>query len=92
MPDRPVPQDALRQLFRARGLTNEAVGVLANTHPSTVGRVLRGEQRARRETVVALARALGISARRMQQMCEAHYLAAHSEKAAAAPEPEALRA
>lgn len=92
MTDRPVPPDALRELFSTRGLTNAAVAVLSNTHPSTVGRVMKGEVRARPATVVALARALGISARRMQLMCEVHYLAAHPDEALDAPEPQVSRA
>lgn len=91
MAGHPVPLDAAA-LFRSRGLNNTAVSVLGNIHPSTVGRIVKGEVRARPETVVALARALGIDARRMRRLCDAHYRAAHSDEVAAEAEPEALRA
>jgi plasmid maintenance system antidote protein VapI len=91
MDSQPAPLNAAA-LFSSRGLTHPAVSVLADIHPSTVGRIVRGEQRARPETVVALARALGIDARRMRRLCDAHYLAARSAEADAGSEQEALRA
>lgn len=83
-----VPPDALPRLFDERGLDTVAIGVLAKVHPSTAGRIMSGKVRARPATVVALARALGVSPRRMQQMCEARYLAVHPEEALDAPEPQ----
>jgi plasmid maintenance system antidote protein VapI len=90
MAGHPMPDAAA--LFSSRGLNNPAVAVLGNVHTSTVGRILRGEVRASSGTVVALARALGVDARRMRRLCDAHYLAAHPDESVAAPEPEALRA
>ena len=88
MTDRPVSPDAFPRLVRDRGLSGEAVAVLSNTHPSTVSRIMRAQVRPRPQTVVALAQALGISPRRMQRLCEAHYLAAHPEEALDALEPQ----
>jgi plasmid maintenance system antidote protein VapI len=87
----PAPLNAAA-LFSSRGLAYPAVAVLAEIDTSTVVRIVKGEVRARHETVVALARALGVDARRMRRLCDAHYLAARSAEADAAPEQEALRA
>jgi transcriptional regulator with XRE-family HTH domain len=55
----------LRTLRQERGLTLEAVTVLGGPDPATVSRVERGLVQPRPETIVRLARALGMSARRM---------------------------
>ena len=73
--------------FHERGRTWRSA-CLQRFDPSTAGRIMSGKVRARPATVVALARALGVSPRRMQQMCEARYLAVHPEEALEAPEPQ----
>jgi transcriptional regulator with XRE-family HTH domain len=55
----------LRTLRHERGLTLEAVAVLGGIDPATVSRVERGLVQPHPETIVRLARALGVSARRM---------------------------
>jgi transcriptional regulator with XRE-family HTH domain len=55
----------LRQLRKERGLTLEAVAVLGDVDPATISRVERGLVQPQPETIVRLARALGISAKRM---------------------------
>ncbi len=57
----------LRELRKKRGLTLEAVSVLSgNTvDVATVSRIERGLVTPRAATTVALARALGVSAKRM---------------------------
>ena len=59
---------ALRELLRDRGITFDAAAVLADVDTSTVSRIVNGKMGARPETVVRLARALGISAKRLQKM------------------------
>ena len=61
-----VTPGALRELLRERGLTLEAVAVLGGVDTATVSRIINGHNRARPTTIVHLARALGISARRMK--------------------------
>jgi transcriptional regulator with XRE-family HTH domain len=63
-----VQGGGLRELRAARGLSLDAVAVLADVDPATVSRLERGLVEARRTTIVKLARALGISARRMAQI------------------------
>jgi transcriptional regulator with XRE-family HTH domain len=70
----------LRELMQARGLTLEAAAVLAEVDPATISRIMNGRQQARPVTIVRLARGLGIGARRMQAMCEAHWLDAHPDE------------
>lgn len=55
----------LRELRKQRGLTLEALAVLAGIDPGGVSKIERGLAQPRPETVVKLARALGIGARRM---------------------------
>ena len=57
----------LRELRTQRGLTLEAVSVLAgeDVDIATISRIERGLVTPKPETVVKLARALGISAKRM---------------------------
>ena len=71
----------LRELLQVRGITMEALAVLADRDLATVSRIVNGLQRPRPETVVQLARALGIGAKRMQGMCEAAWAAAHQDGA-----------
>jgi len=58
----------LRELRRERGLTLEAVSVLADVDVATVSRIERGLCEARPATVVKLAKGLGIGARRMAEI------------------------
>jgi plasmid maintenance system antidote protein VapI len=67
----------LRDLLRERGLTFDAAGVLAGVDTSVISRMVNGKRQARPETIVRLARVLGISARRLQQMADAAYAAEH---------------
>lgn len=60
----------LRALRHERGLTLEAVSVLAGVDIATVSRIERGLAQARPETIVRLARGLGISARRMAKLID----------------------
>lgn len=55
----------------------DALALLAGTDKGTISRISNGRQRARPETVVRLARSLGVSARRMQALCDASYDVAH---------------
>lgn len=71
--------DDLRTFLAVRGLTHDAAGILADVSHTTIGRICAGTVRARPSTVVRLARSLGVSASRMRRMCDAAYLAAHSE-------------
>jgi plasmid maintenance system antidote protein VapI len=77
----------LETLLRERGLTQEAAALIGDVDPSTVYRIVEGKVRARPTTIVRLARGLGIGARRMQAMCDAHWLAAHPDEDLAAIRP-----
>jgi plasmid maintenance system antidote protein VapI len=74
-----ITQETFGDLLRARGLTQEAMAVLGEVETSTISRIVRGQTRARPQTIVRLARALGIGAKRMQAMCDAHWLDAHPD-------------
>lgn len=77
MPD--VSPTALQDLLRDRGITMEAAAVLAQVDTSTISRIANGQSRARPQTIVALARALGVSAKRLEVMVIAAWDAAHAE-------------
>jgi transcriptional regulator with XRE-family HTH domain len=70
----------LRTFLASRGVTQEAAGVLAGVDASTISRICSGESRARPATMVKLAKALGIAARRMQVICDASWAAAHEDE------------
>lgn len=70
----------LQSLLAERDIAQGAAGVLAGVDGSTISRIVSGQVRARPRTVVKLAKALGVSARRMQAMCDAHYHAKHPEE------------
>jgi transcriptional regulator with XRE-family HTH domain len=70
----------LRDLLTSRDVTLDAAGLLAGVDASTISRICSGQVRARPTTVVKLAKALGISASRMQAMCESHWLAKHPDE------------
>jgi plasmid maintenance system antidote protein VapI len=78
-----VTPGSLRDLLRERGLTFEAASVLAGVDTSVISRVVNGKRQARPETIVRLARALGISARRLQALADAAYTAEHASEAVA---------
>lgn len=61
----------LKELLAERDLRYDAVALIAGVDKATISRIANGKARARPETVVRLARALGISARRMESICSA---------------------
>jgi transcriptional regulator with XRE-family HTH domain len=69
----------LREFLTDRGVRMDAAGLLAGVDASTISRIAAGKARARPQTVVRLAGALGISARRMQAMCDESWLSARSD-------------
>lgn len=76
-------ESSLRGLLQQRGLSFEAVSVMADVDTSVISRVVNGKRQARPETIVKLARALGISARRLQAMADAAYDAENTTEGAA---------
>jgi plasmid maintenance system antidote protein VapI len=70
----------LREFLTSRDVTQDAAALLGGVDPSTISRICAGQVHARPATVVKLAKAFGVSARRMQAMCEAQWLAAHPEE------------
>ena len=58
----------LRDLRRQRGLSLEALGFLGEVDLSTISRIERGLVSPRKDTVVKLARGLGISVARMRSI------------------------
>jgi plasmid maintenance system antidote protein VapI len=69
--------DTLRDLLTQRNIKMDAAATLADVSASTISRICAGSEKARPKTVVALAQALGVSARRMQALCDASYDQAH---------------
>lgn len=69
--------NALSDLLSSRGLTYEAAAVLAQVETSTISRIVRGQSQARPQTIVTLARALGISPKRLEAMTRAAWDAMH---------------
>jgi plasmid maintenance system antidote protein VapI len=67
----------LRDFLASRDIKHDAAAVLAGVDRSTIGRICAGNEQARPTTVVKLARALGVSARRMKAMCDASWASAH---------------
>jgi transcriptional regulator with XRE-family HTH domain len=61
----------LRELRQSRGLSLEALGYLAGIDQATISRIERGIAEPRRDTVVRLARALRIGAKRMAEIMAA---------------------
>lgn len=61
---------SLRELRRQRGLSLEALAVLAGMDIASLSRIERGLQQPRPETVVRLAKGLGIAALRMKEILE----------------------
>ena len=71
----------LKQLLADRGIRMDAAGLLCGRDKATISRIAAGKTRAQPETIVAMARALGLSARRMQTICDESWEAAHPEGA-----------
>ena len=61
----------LREIRKQRGLTLEAVGYLASVDAATVSRIENGHVQPKPETVVSIARALGVSVHRIAPKQEA---------------------
>jgi plasmid maintenance system antidote protein VapI len=61
-------------LLDARGITMDAVAVLGGVDTATVSRICSGQARATPQTIVRLARALGVNARRMAKLCDQAWL------------------
>ena len=76
--------NGLRQLRQERGLTLQAISVLSDITAAEVSMLERGLIQPRPETVVKLARALGIGAYRMRDILAAPP-AAEPEPAGAEP-------
>ena len=62
----------LRKIRRERGLTLQAVGYLAGVDAATVSRIERGEVVPKPETIVTIAKALGVSVKRIVPKEPAH--------------------
>lgn len=76
----------LKELRQSRGLTLEAVSLLAGIDPASVSRIERGLYEPRLETVVQLARGLGIAAKTMKAIIdESAHPAAHPDVRPAGP-------
>lgn len=71
----------LADLLAERRLSLDALAILGEIDPTTAYRIRSGQARPRPTTIIRLADALGIGARRMQQICQATWDAAHSEEA-----------
>jgi transcriptional regulator with XRE-family HTH domain len=71
----------LSQILADRGISLDALAVLAELDPSTAYRIRNGYAKPRPTTVVRLASALGIGARRMHLICQASWTEAHPEEA-----------
>lgn len=60
----------LHELLDARGLTMDAAALLGQVDTATISRICSGQARATPHTIVSLAKALGINARRMARLCD----------------------
>ena len=72
----------LGKFLAARGFPLEAAAVLTDLDHSAISRIVNGRRQARPTTIVKLARGLGVSAQRMQRMCQASWDAAHVQRPA----------
>jgi hypothetical protein len=77
-----ISPDAFDDLLRDRGLDYTKTAVLGQVEVSTISRIARGLTKARPQTIVTLATALGISPKRLEAMTRAAWEAAHPEKVA----------
>lgn len=71
----------LKDFLEQRQVRMDAAGLLAGKDKGTISRIANGKVRAQPDTVVRLARALGVSAARMQAICDASWTAAHEDEA-----------
>ena len=60
-----------REYLTSEGLPMEAAAVAGGVNVATVSRICSGQQAPRPITIVKLARGLGVSPKRMEQMVEA---------------------
>ncbi len=81
MPQSRMP--TLDELLAERGISSDALAVLSEVDFATAYRIRNGQARPRPATIVRLADALGIGPRRMKQICDSTWAAAHSASAAA---------
>lgn len=72
-----IAAPTLAEFIADRNLSVDALAVLGEIDPSTAYRIVTGKSRPRPVTVVRLARALGIGARRMQDICRVTWTEAH---------------
>ncbi len=63
----------LRDVLTIRDLTMDALAVIGRSDTATISKIVAGKARATPRTVVRLARGLGISATRMQKLCDASW-------------------
>ena len=61
----------LREYLRAEGLPMEAAAVASGVNITTISRICNGQRVPRRITIVKIARGLGVSPLRMEQMIRA---------------------
>lgn len=69
----------LREFLAERGFPMDAAAILAGVDIATISRVANGKNQARPQTVLRLARGFGMSARRMQAMCDESWQAGHAD-------------
>ena len=60
----------LRDVLVIRGLTMDALAVIGGVDTATISKICAGKARATPQTIVSLAKALGINARRMARLCD----------------------
>lgn len=68
----------LDELLAQRGISSDVLAILSEIDYATAYRIRKGQARPRPATIVRLADALGIGVRRMKQICDATWLAAHA--------------
>lgn len=81
----------LREFLTERGFPMDAAAIVAGVDLATISRVANGKSRARPQTVLRLAKGFGMSARRMQAMCDASWTAAHDDTGTDEGRPRAAR-
>lgn len=61
----------LKEFLKVRGIPMDAAALMAGVDKGTISRIANGKSQARPDTVLRLAKAFGMSARRAQAMCDA---------------------
>jgi transcriptional regulator with XRE-family HTH domain len=61
----------LRDFLGARGIRMDAAAIMAGVDKATICRIANGKSKPRPETILRLAKAFGMSARRMESLCDA---------------------